>query len=432
MNLPKSEHPRLVIIGGGFAGISLARNLIDLPIQVVMVDKRNYHTFQPLLYQVSTSGLEPDSIAYPIRKIFNKSENIYFRLGEVLSINDQENYIETSIGKIDFDYLAIATGSKTNFFGNKNIEQNAMSMKSVPQALNLRSLILENLEEASITYDEQKRRRLLNFVVAGAGPTGVELSGALAELKNHVVVRDFPDLNLDEIQVHLIEGEDRVLPPMSKKASKNAEKFLRKLGVHIHTNTFVEDYNDFIVETKSGKTFETETFIWSAGVSGAPVDGLKGESLVENFKRYKVNEFNQVKGYEHIFALGDIALMETEDWPDGHPMVAQPAIQQGRHLAKNLKRKLNNKEFIPFSYFDKGTMATVGRNKAVVDLHQLKFGGAFAWFIWMFVHLWFLVGFRNRLVTFMNWVYNYINYDRAARIIVRPFKTKKVEMYDAD
>lgn len=432
MNLPKSEHPRLVIIGGGFAGISLARNLVNQPIQVIMVDKRNYHTFQPLLYQVSTSGLEPDSIAYPIRKIFNQSENVIFRLAEVNHINDQENFVSTSIGNIDFDYLAIATGSKTNFFGNKNVEKYSMSMKSVPQALNLRSLILENLEEASITYDEQKRKRLLNFVVAGAGPTGVELSGALAELKNHVVAKDFPDLNIDEIQVHLIEGEDRVLPPMSKKASANAEKFLKKLGVNIHTNTFVEDYKDFVVETNSGKTFETETFVWSAGVSGAPVNGLNASSLMDKMKRYKVNEFSQINGYEHVFALGDIALMETEDWPDGHPMVAQPAIQQGKHLAKNLKRKIKGQDFLPFEYFDKGTMATVGRNKAVVDLHQLKFGGAFAWFIWMFVHLWFLVGFRNRLVTFMNWVYNYINYDRAARIIVRPFKSKKLEMYDAD
>lgn len=307
-----------------------------------------------------------------------------------------------------------------------------MSMKSVPQALNLRSLILENLEEASITNDQQKRKRLLNFVVAGAGPTGVELSGALAELKNHVIGQDFPDIDVDEINVHLIEGEDQVLPPMSKKASKNATKFLKQLGVQIHTNTFVEDYKDFVVETNSGKTFETETFVWSAGVSGAPIQGLQADSLLEKMKRYKVNQFNQVEGYQHIFALGDIALMQTEDWPDGHPMVAQPAIQQGKHLAKNIKRKLNNQEMLPFEYFDKGTMATVGRNKAVVDLHQLKFGGAFAWFIWMFVHLWFLVGFRNRLVTFMNWVYNYINYDRAARIIVRPFKTKKLEMHDAD
>lgn len=432
MNLPKSEHPRLVIIGGGFAGISLARNLINHPVQVVMVDKRNYHTFQPLLYQVSTSGLEPDSIAYPIRKIFNKSKNIFFRLAEVQSINDEDNFLSTSIGKIEFDYLVIATGSKTNFFGNKNVEQNAMSMKSIPQALNLRSLILENLEEASITKDLQQRKRLLNFVIAGAGPTGVELSGALAELKKHVVNKDFPDLNMDEIQVHLIEGEDRVLPPMSKKASKNATKFLKKLGVIIHTNTFVEDYKDFVVETNSGKTFETETFVWSAGVGGAPVNGLKASSIIDKMKRYRVNHYNQVEGYEHIFALGDIALMQTKDWPEGHPMVAQPAIQQGKHLANNFKRTLKNQAFIPFTYFDKGTMATVGRNKAVVDLHKLKFGGAFAWFIWMFVHLWFLVGFRNRLVTFMNWVYSYINYDRAARIIVRPFKSKKLEMHDAD
>lgn len=432
MNIPNSELPRVIIIGGGFAGISVAKKLFDKKVQLVMLDKRNYHTFQPLLYQVSTSGLEPDSIAYPLRKILNKSNNSFFRLAEVEQINADQKEVKTNIGTLSYDYLIIATGSKTNFFGNENVEKNAVWMKSVPQALNLRSLILENFEQATITDNVEKRKALLNFVIAGAGPTGVELSGALAELKNHIISKDYKDLNQDEIQVHLLEGEDRVLPPMSKKSSANAKRFLEGLGVHVHTSTFVEDYKNNIVTTNTGKQFNTETFIWSAGVTGAPIKGLQAKAIVEKANRYEVNAFNQIKGYTDVFAIGDIALMQNEEYPKGHPMVAQPAIQQGEHLAKNLLRLLNNEEMKPFSYYDKGTMATIGRNKAVVDLGKLKFGGFFAWFIWMFVHLWFLVGFRNRIVTFFNWVYNYINYDRAARLIVRPFKHKKVEMSDAD
>lgn len=432
MNIPKTDLPRVVVIGGGFAGISLAKSLFDRKVQLVMLDKRNYHTFQPLLYQVSTSGLEPDSIAYPLRKILNKSSNAIFRLAEVIQIDPEEKTLSTNIGKLSFDYLVIATGSKTNFFGNKNIENNSVWMKSVPQALNLRSLILENFEQATITNDEIKRKALLNFVIAGAGPTGVELSGALAELKNHIISKDYKDLNQDEIQVHLLEGENRVLPPMSKKSSVNAQRFLEGLGVQVHTSTFVQDYSNHIVRTNTGKEFHTETFIWSAGVTGAPIKGFKADVFVEKTNRYQVNEFNQIKGYNHIFAIGDIALMQNEKYPKGHPMVAQPAIQQGVHLAKNIERLINEEKLKPFSYFDKGTMATIGRNKAVVDLGKIQFGGFFAWFIWMFVHLWFLVGFRNRIVTFFNWVYNYINYDRAARLIVRPFKAKKIEMSEAD
>jgi NADH dehydrogenase len=432
MNIPTSEFPRVIIIGGGFAGISFAKELFDKNVQLVMLDKRNYHTFQPLLYQVSTSGLEPDSIAYPLRKLLNKSKNAIFRLTEVEHINPDKKEVITNIGSLSYDYLVIATGSKTNFFGNKNVENNAVWMKSIPQALNLRSLVLENFEQATITEDETKRKSLLTFVIAGAGPTGVELSGALAELKNHIISKDYKDLNQDEIQVHLLEGEDRVLPPMSEKSSINAKRFLENLGVHVHTSTFVEDYKNNIVTTNTGKEFHTETFIWSAGVTGAPVEGLQADAFVEKTNRYKVNQYNQIQGHDNIFAIGDIALMQNEDYPKGHPMVAQPAIQQGKHLAKNLLRKLSNKEMKPFSYFDKGTMATIGRNKAVVDLGKLKFGGFFAWFIWMFVHLWFLVGFRNRVVTFFNWVYNYINYDRAARLIVRPFKNRKIEMSDSD
>lgn len=426
MNIPISKNPRVVIVGGGFAGISIAKQLLKEKLQVILLDRHNYHTFQPLLYQVSTSGLEPDSIAYPLRKITRRSKDGYFRLAEVQRIVPEENRIETSIGDLSYDYLVLATGSKTNFFGNKSIEEHAMWMKTIPQALNIRSLILENLEQAVITENSAERKPLLNFVVAGAGPTGVELCGAIAEVRNHIVPRDFRDLDPAEIEIHLIEGLDRVLPPMSEKASREAYKFLKELGVEIHLNTMVEEYDGQTVTTnKEDLTFKTSTFIWAAGVAGAPIKGLNASAIVDKADRYEVNIFNQVVGYENIFAIGDIALMKNEKYPKGHPMVAQPAIQQGKHLAKNIKRLLKKEELIPFEYYDKGTMATVGRNKAVVDLGKMKFGGFFAWFLWMFIHLYFLVGFRNRTVTFFNWIYNYINFDKASRLIIRPFKSNK-------
>ncbi|MFV8226065.1 NAD(P)/FAD-dependent oxidoreductase [Christiangramia aquimixticola] len=428
MNIPRTNLPRVVIIGGGFAGLSLARKLLKEDIQMVLLDRHNYHTFQPLLYQVSTSGLEPDSIAYPLRKITRESKKCFFRLAEVQSISAQENTVHTNIGDLVYDYLVIATGSKTNFFGNDSIEEHGMWMKTVPQALNIRSLILENLEQATITNDPERRKALMNFVLAGAGPTGVELSGAIAELKNHIVPKDYPDLDPNEMNIHLLEGMDRVLPPMSEHASRKAHKMLEDLGVKIHLNTMVQNYDGHMVETNTDLRIKTETFIWSAGVTGAPVEGLNASAMVEKANRYKVNGFNQVEGYENIFAIGDIALMQTEDFPKGHPMVAQPAIQQGKHLAGNLKRLIRGQKLKAFDYFDKGAMATVGRNKAVVDLHKWKFSGFFAWFVWMFVHLWFLVGFRNRTVTFFNWIYNYVNYDKAARLIIRPFKGHEESM----
>ncbi len=422
MNIPRTEFPRVVIVGGGFAGMSLARILLKEDLQVVILDRHNYHTFQPLLYQVSTSGLEPDSIAYPLRKITRSSKTALFRLAEVNSIDAEANTISSNIGDLVYDYLIIATGSKTNFFGNKSIEENGMWMKTVPQALNIRSLILENLEQAVITDNPEKRKALLNFVLVGAGPTGVELSGAIAELRNHVVPKDYPDIDPSEMHIHLLEGLDRVLPPMSEHASKKAHQFLKELGVDIHLNTMVESYDGHLVTTNTDLKLKTETFIWSAGVTGAPVKGLNASAMVEKANRYEVNVFNQIKGYKNVFAIGDIALMQTKEYPKGHPMVAQPAIQQGKHLAKNLIRLLKGEQLEAFEYHDKGTMATVGRNRAVVDMGKMKFSGFSAWYVWMFVHLWFLIGFRNRLVTFFNWVYNYINYDKAARLIIRPYK----------
>ncbi|WP_027392161.1 MULTISPECIES: NAD(P)/FAD-dependent oxidoreductase [Aquimarina] len=425
MNIPYTNLPRLVIIGGGFAGVALARKMVKEDVQLVLLDRHNYHTFQPLLYQVSTSSLEPDSIAYPLRKIVKRGKNTFFRMTEVSSIDPNEKKVNTNIGSITYDYLVIATGARTNFFGNETIEKNAMRMKNLPQALNLRSLLLENLEQAVITTDPEKRKELLRFVLAGAGPTGVELAGGIAELQLNVLPRDYPDMDFSEMEIHLIEGADRVLPPMSTNASEKASKFLTKMGVRIHTNTQVTNYESNLVSTNTDLSLKTATFIWSAGVTGAPVEGLQADTLIPRANRYKVNKYNQIEGYNDVYAIGDIALMQTDEYPKGHPMVAQPAIQQGNHLVKNLKRQLKGMPMIPFKYFDKGSMATIGRNKAVVDLGKFRFGGFFAWFVWMFIHLWFLVGFRNRFVTFFNWTYNYINYDKAARLIVRPFKNKK-------
>lgn len=421
MNIPQSSLSRVVIIGGGFAGINLAKTLANKKVQVVLIDKRNYHTFQPLLYQVSSAGLEPDSIAYPLRKVIKKHKNTFFRLAKVENIDAENQEITTSIGVLSFDYLVIATGTKTNYFGNKSIKTHSMPMKKVPQALNIRSLILQNFEEAAITGDKELRKALLNFVIVGGGPTGVELAGAIAELKNHILPRDYRDLIPADMQIYLLEGGSRVLPSMSEHASKKAARFLTKLGVLVHCNTFVKEYDGKKVSTNLSLELQSETLIWAAGVTGNPITGLHAESLIDRANRYKVNAFNQVEGYTNIFALGDIALMQTEDYPNGHPQVAQPAIQQGALLGKNLIKLIEGKALKKFKYKDKGSMATVGRNKAVVDLKHYKFAGFFAWFVWMFIHLMALVGFRNRVVVFFNWCYNYINFDKAARLIIRPF-----------
>ncbi len=425
MNLPKSSKKRIAIIGGGFAGISLAKKLKNLDVQVVMVDKQNYHTFQPLLYQVSTGGLEPDSIGYPLRKILKRLKNFHFRLATVQKVDPKTREVFTDIGSFTYDYLVIATGTKTNFFGNTSIQSHAMPMKYLPQALDIRSLMLQNFEDADDCLDKEERKAMLNFCIVGAGPTGVELSGAFAELKRNVFPKDYRHLNIDEMEINLFEGGGRVLPPMSEHASEKAMKFLEGFGVKIHLNTIVKDYDGTVLTMGNGETMKTKNFIWTAGVTGAALDGFGPDQLVAKLNRYKVNAYNQVEGYENVFAIGDIALMATEDYPKGHPQMAQPAIQQGELLSKNFERLLDGKPMEPFNYFDKGSMATVGRNKAVVDLHKLRFGGFFAWFIWMFVHLIALVGFRNKVIVFFNWMYNYINYDKAARLIVRPYQPKK-------
>ena len=432
MNIPSSKNPRIIIIGGGFAGIALAKQLRNKNVQVVLIDKHNYHTFQPLLYQVATGGLEAGSIAYPIRKVIQEYKDFYFRLTQVVEINHQRNTIITEIGDLSYDYLVIATGSKTNYFGNKEIERNSMAMKTIPQSLNIRSLILENFEQAVLTTDAVEKNSLINFVLVGGGPTGVELAGALAEMKKAILQKDYPDLDIDKMQINLVQSGDRILNTMSEKSSAQAEKFLENLGVKIWKNVRVTNYDGKIITTNSDLTFDTATVIWTAGVQGAAIVGLHADSLIERVERIRVNQFNQVKGYENVFAIGDIASMETVKWPQGHPMVAQPALQQGKLLGENIIRLISKKTLKPFEYKDLGSMATIGRNKAVVDLPNYHFSGVFAWFVWMFVHLFSLIGFKNKAVVFLNWVYNYIRYDREGRLIIRPYKKASFTSFTSD
>lgn len=426
MNLPQSSFPRVVIIGGGFAGLAAAKGLENQELQVVLVDKHNYHTFQPLLYQVATGGLEPDSIAFPLRKRFNDVKNFFFRLAEVVQIHPDKKIIETSIGNLDYDELIIATGSTTNFFGNDNIQKNTMEMKSVPQALDIRSLVLENFEEALLTDNLEERNALMNFVIVGGGPTGVELAGALAEMKKGILPKDYPDLDIRKMQINLIQSSPEILKGMSSEASKKAEDFLIGLSVNVWKNLRVLNYDNKIVTTNGEDHFRAETVIWAAGVKGEIVSGLNSSCVIERAERYKVNEFNQVENHDNIYAIGDVACMKSETNPYGHPMMAQPAIQQGKLVAKNIIAKLFDKKTKPFIYNDKGSMATIGRNKAVVDLPKWKFQGVFAWFVWMFVHLFSLIGFRNKAIVFLNWVYNYVRFDRETRLIIRPFKKKNI------
>lgn len=433
MNIPETNVPRVVIVGGGFGGLKLAQKLSSKDFQVVLIDKNNFHTFQPLLYQVATAGLEADSIAYPIRKIFAKRQNVSFRMAEVRSIDTSAKTIETNIGSTNYDYLVLASGSATNFFGNKSIEELSMPMKSVSEALDLRSLILQNYEEALLTDDLKEREALLSYVIVGAGPTGVELAGALAELKTHVLPNDYPELDIRRMSIHLVEAAPRILAAMSEVSSSKAKNYLTKMGVQVWTDTLVEDYDGLDVHVSGNKNLEAKTLIWAAGVQGQVPNGLHAEQIGKG-KRIVVDEINRVVGSDSIFAIGDVALMKTDATPNGYPMLAPVAVQQADLLAKNLLRILNKDDTVAFNFKNKGTMATVGRNKAVVELPSLKFQGFMAWLTWVFIHLVLLVGFRNKLIALVNWWWSYLNYDRGVRLIVRPFdrkrkrKIKKVEV----
>ena len=424
MNIPDIDLPRVVVIGAGFAGLKLARQINTHHYQLVLIDRNNYHTFQPLLYQVASAGLEPDSIAYPVRKTLRRKKNTYFRLTNVKSIDRDQKVINTEIGELPYDHLVIATGAGNNFFGNDSIESNAMPMKTLTEALDLRSKMLENFERALNTKDLEKREELMNFVIVGAGPTGVELAGSLAELRNKILPKDFPDLDLRKMRIHVIEAAPRVLAAMSEKASQRAHKYLKKLDVHVYTDTRVQNYENNLITTDGDMTFRADTLIWAAGVAGQHPEGFHADEIVRG-NRIAVNEFCQLPSDENIFALGDIAYLETKDFPNGLPMLGSVAMQAGAYLAKQFNRKAKGKTPNPFKYKDKGTMATIGRNLAVVDLKNSKLGGFIAWMIWMFVHLMLLVGFRNRVVVFVNWTWNYFRYNNGLRLIVRPFRKEK-------
>ena len=426
-NLPVSTQPRVVIIGCGFGGLRLAKALRKAAVQVVVIDRNNYHNFQPLLYQVATGALEADSIAYPIRKIFAGQANFFYRMADVQRVDPARNTLTTSVGDIRYDYLVLATGSLTNFFGLESIERNAMQIKSIPNALNLRSFIFQNFEKALLTDNPAERQALLNIVVVGGGPTGVEISGSLAEMRRHVLPKDYPELDLQAMQIFLIESEAQLLGPMSPASQADAKRYLDELGVQVRLNTHINTYEDGKAYYSETEFIATENLVWAAGVNGAEVPGLPAEVVARN-KRITVNHWNQVLGQANIFAIGDVANMVTDDMPRGLPMLAPVAQQQADHLAENLQRLLRGEAPRDFVYKNKGAMAIVSRNKAVVDLPKnVHFNGFFGWLTWLFVHLMTLVGFRNKVVAFVDWAFSYFNSDQALRLIIRPFSRHDVK-----
>jgi NADH dehydrogenase len=420
-DLPDLGKPRVVIVGGGFGGLKLARSLSTADVQVVLIDKNNYHTFQPLLYQVATSGLNGASIVYPFRKFFEHQQNFYFRLTEVNAVEPAKKLLHTTIGEIPYHYLIIATGAETNFFGDETMQKNAISLKSINDAVMLRNTILCNLENALQAQDEEQLNLLMDFVIVGGGPTGVELAGALSELRKHVFPKDYKELNVKEMDINLIQSGDQLLKGMSSESSEKSLEFLENYGVKVWLNRRVKSYDGKTVMLDSGEQLKTQTLIWTAGVVGSPLKGLNAECVTKG-DRILVNEFNLVKGYDDIYAIGDVACMISVEYPDGHPMVAQPAIQQGKLLAKNLIKRFKAAEQSPFIYNDQGSMATIGRNHAVADLKvfkkEFRTQGFFAWLIWMFIHLISIISFKNRLIVLLNWISSYFSYDKGIRLIM--------------
>ena len=419
-----AQKPKIVIIGAGFGGIAMAKSFKNKPVEVLIIDQHNYHNFQPLMYQVATGGLEPASIAYPVRRIFRNYRNISFRMAEVFSVSSEENTIATTAGAISYDYLIIATGSQNNFFNFEPVKDKLLTLKSIPDALNLRSFIFQNLEKAMEDNQKELLDEILNIAIVGGGPAGIELAGALAEMKRYVIPKDFPGLDVSKMSINLYEASSTLLSVMSSNASEKSEIYLKELGINVFLNAKVNDYDGSTITLDDNTTFKTDTVIWTAGVKGAPINGLSKDVIVGG-NRISINEYNQVLGYDTIFAIGDVAAHVIEENPKGLPMLAPVAQQQGKLLSKNIIRYTSGKPMEVFTYKDKGTMATVGRKKAVVDLPKWKFQGTFAWFVWMFIHIFSLVGFRNKLVAFVDWFSNYISYDRPLGLIIRPYKIKE-------
>ncbi len=417
-NIPKTSQKRIVVIGGGFAGLKLINQLKHSNFQLVLIDKVNYHQFQPLLYQVATSGLEVSAIAFPFRKNFQQIKNFHFRLATAQCIIPEEHIVETTVGPITYDYLAIATGTDTNYYSMENVRVNALPMKSVSEALNVRNRILLNLEAALVCSNKTEQEALKNIVIVGGGATGVEIAGAIAEMKRYIFKKDYPDLDISHAKIYLLEASPKLLRNMSEQASIKSLLFLQRMGVTVLLDSAVADCSNGSVRLQDGKTIPTRTLIWVSGVSGKRLKGLPVTCYTHG-ERIIVDAFNRVTGYSDIFAIGDNCLLREAGYENGHPQVAQVAIQQGKLLAQNLQRLTQKQALLPFHYKDKGSMATVGRNKAVVDLHKFKSQGMFAWFIWMVVHLMSILGTKNKIQTLLNWIWSYTTYDQSLRLIIR-------------
>lgn len=424
IHVPKAAYKRIVIIGAGFAGLKLAQKLADTPYQIVLIDKNNYHQFQPLFYQVATAGLEPSAISFPLRKIFQGKKNVHIRMAEVYKINPDSNTLDTNLGTISYDYAVLAMGCTTNYFGMENIKKHAFPMKSVTEAMALRNKLLQNFEDALLCETDAQREAYMNVVVVGGGATGVEICGTLAEMKSMILPKDYPELDFSQMNIYLIEGSPRTLNAMADVSAKKSREYLEKLGVIVFTQSQVKDYDGEHVHLGNQAPLRTRTLIWAAGVTAHTIEGLPPQVYVRG-NRLKVNRFNQIEGFHSIFALGDVAFMVEDQYPHGHPQVAQPAIQQAENLAKNFLRMHKNKPLQPFTYKNLGSMATVGRNLAVVEFPFIKFQGFFAWLVWMFVHLMSIVGVKNRLLIFINWCWNYITYDQSLRLILKSESIKK-------
>lgn len=418
-NIKRNEQRRVVVVGGGLGGLKLVSSLRDTDFQVVLVDKNNYNQFPPLIYQVASAGLEPSNISFPFRRLFQGWKNFFFRMAEVQYIDTEEKAIKTSIGTIHYDDLVLAAGATTNFFGNKNIEASALPMKSVSESMRLRNTILQNLERAETEDNEARKQALMNIAIVGGGPSGVEIAGVLAEMKQTILPRDYPDLDTSCMHIYLINATPRLLGAMSERSSREAEKALKELGVEVMTNCMVTDYVDKEIVLKDGQRISAETVIWVSGIKANNIDGIPTESI-GHAGRILVDRFNRVKGLKDVYAIGDQCIVEGDEaYPYGHPQLAQVAIQQAKTLAKNLIRQEKGETEQPFSYHNLGTMATIGRKKAVVEIGKLKFGGFFAWLLWLIVHLRSILGVKNKTIVFLNWMWSYMNYKQSLRLILK-------------